>query len=139
MESGSWVNVKSIAIGMAIRQSEPSFPAGFAAWWSLCGSERGGMAKTKTRRAASSLRVNPNVRALRIYPVEGSIKTIEELNSVGIKLSREQAIHLARVLLAMTQEWDEVEITAYRLAARADGTFSVTVTSRIPPAIPAGR
>jgi hypothetical protein len=70
------------------------------------------MDKAKTRRAASSLRVSPNVRALRVYPVEGSKKRIAQLNPVGIKLSRERAIHLARVLLAVTQEWDEVEVTA---------------------------
>ena len=71
--------------------------------------------KSKLRRAATSIRVNPKVRAMRVYPVEGTAKTIDELQSVGIKLSREQAIHLARVLLAVSQEWDEVEITAYRL------------------------
>lgn len=91
------------------------------------------MAKQKSRRASSSIRVNPNVRAMRVYPIEGSNRTIGELNSVGIKLSRDQAVHLARVLLAVSQEWEEVEVTAYRLAPRSDGTFSVTVTSRIPP------
>jgi hypothetical protein len=65
------------------------------------------MAKTRTRRAATSIRVNPDVRAMRVYPVEGSDKTIDQLNSVGIKLSRDQAVHLARVLLAVSQDWDE--------------------------------
>jgi hypothetical protein len=88
--------------------------------------------KLAKRKASTSIRVNPNVRALRVYPIDGSKKTIDELNSVGIKLSRDQAIHLARVLLAVSQDWDELEVTAYRLAPRkSDGTFSVTVTSRI--------
>jgi hypothetical protein len=42
----------------------------------------------------------------------------------------EQAVHLARVLLAATQEWDEINVTARRLQKRAtDGTFSLRVTS----------
>jgi hypothetical protein len=92
------------------------------------------MAKQKTRRASTSIKVNPNVRAMRVYPRDGTRKTIAELQTVGIKLSREQAIHLARVLLAVSQEWPEVEITAKRLEPRSDGTYPVTVTSRIPDA-----
>ena len=49
---------------------------------------------------------------------------------MGIKLSRDQAIHLSRVLLAVSQEWDEIDITAYRLKKRkSDGTYQITVTS----------
>jgi hypothetical protein len=44
-------------------------------------------------------------------------------------MSKDQAIHLARVLLAVSQEWDENDLTAYRLKRRADGTYQVTVTS----------
>jgi hypothetical protein len=29
-----------------------------------------------------------------------------------MKLSKDQAIHLARVLLAVSQEWEEIDITA---------------------------
>ena len=84
------------------------------------------------RKAVTSINIDPNVRALRIYPVEGSHKTIDQLQTVGIKLSREQAIHLARVLLAVSQSWDQVEITARRFERRqSDGTFSVTVTSYV--------
>jgi len=68
-----------------------------------------------------------------VYPRRGTRKNIEELQTVGIKLTRKDAIHLARVLLAMTQDWDEVEITARRFEQRkSDNTYSVTVTSRIP-------
>jgi hypothetical protein len=87
----------------------------------------------KKRKAASSIKIDPNVRCLRIYPVEDSRssgKTIADLKTVGIKLSREQAIHLARVLLAAAQEWDELDITAWRVYRRqSDGTYNVTVTT----------
>jgi hypothetical protein len=90
---------------------------------------------SKKRQAASSIKIDPNVRCLRIYPVEdnqNSTKTIADLKTVGIKLSREQAIHLARVLLAAAQEWDEVDITAWRADKRqSDGMYRLTVTSPI--------
>ena len=82
------------------------------------------------RVTASSVDVDLNVRALRVYPVKGTGKRISELKTIGIKLSRDEAIHLARVLLAATQEWKEVEITAYRFQRRAsDDTHQITLTS----------
>jgi hypothetical protein len=82
------------------------------------------------RQSSKSIKVDPNVRCLRIYPVEDTTKDVKKLKTVGLKLSRDQAIHLARVLLAVSQEWDEVDITAYRLEKRkSDGTHQVTVTS----------
>jgi hypothetical protein len=91
---------------------------------------------SKKRQAASSIKIDPNVRCLRIYPVEdncNSTKTIADLKTVGIKLSRDQAIHLARVLLAAAQEWDEIDITAWRVYKRqSDATYNVTVTTAIP-------
>lgn len=90
---------------------------------------------TKKRKAASSIKIDPNVRCLRIYPIEdnrNSTKTIADLKTVGIKLSQEQAIHLARVLLAAAQEWEEVDITAWRVYKRkSDGTYNLTVTTAI--------
>ena len=90
---------------------------------------------TKKRKAASSIKIDPNIRCLRIYPVEDHLngkKTISDLKTVGIKLSREQAIHLARVLLAAAQEWDEMDITAWRVYKRqSDGTYNVTVTTAV--------
>jgi len=83
-----------------------------------------------SRRSATSITVDPNVRCLRIYPTENTRKRIEELQSVGFKLSKQQALHLARVLLAVCQEWNEVDVTAYRFARRRkDGTYHLTVTS----------
>lgn len=84
------------------------------------------------RKAASSLRVDPNVRAVRVYPTEQTKREVKNLQTVGIKLSRQQSIHLARVLLAMTQDFDFLDITAYRLEPRkSDKTYQVTVTGVI--------
>lgn len=82
------------------------------------------------RKTSASLRVDPNVRCLRVYPTEQTKKSVSELKTVGMRLDKEQAIHLARVLLAVTQEWEEVDITAYRLEERIrDHTYHITVTS----------
>lgn len=89
----------------------------------------------KKRLTTTSIRINPNVRCQRIYPVEDkkqAPKSIAELKTVGIKLSRVQAVHLARVLLAASQEWDEIDITAWRIYKRdSDNTYQVTVTSAV--------
>jgi hypothetical protein len=84
------------------------------------------------RQSARGISIDSNVRCDRIYPTEDTRRTVEELQTIGIKLNKEQAIHLARVLLAVTQEWDEVDITAYRFRKRQeDGTYLVTITSKI--------
>jgi hypothetical protein len=84
------------------------------------------------RQSARAISIDSNVRCDRIYPTEDTKRTVEDLQTVGIKLNKEQAIHLARVLLAVTQEWDEVDITAYRFRKRQeDGTYLVTITSKI--------
>ena len=86
----------------------------------------------KKRHSPGSITIDPNVRCQRIYPVEGTGKTIAQLKTVGFKLTREQAIHLARVLLAVSQEWPEMEVTAYRFDQRkTDETYHITVTSAI--------
>ena len=83
-----------------------------------------------SRKSPKSIKVNANVRCLRVYPTEKTNKNVEDLKTIGVKLSKEQAIHLARVLLAVSQEWEEIDITAYRLEERkADGTYHITVTS----------
>jgi len=85
------------------------------------------------RKPTKSVAISPNVRFLRVYPMEGTKKGISELKTVGIKLSRAQAIDLARSLLAVSQDWEEVDVTAYRLERRkSDGTYHVTVTSAQP-------
>ncbi len=82
------------------------------------------------RKSSSSIRVDPNVRCQRIYPIEGTNKNVTDLKTIGIKLSRDQAVHLARVLLAVSQDWHEIDITGYRLEQRkTDGTYHLTITS----------
>jgi len=81
------------------------------------------------RKSPSNIVIDPNVRCLRIYPIEDTNKNVRDLKTVGIKLNREQAIHFARVLLAVSQEWEEIDITAYRFEKRKnDGTYHITVT-----------
>jgi len=81
--------------------------------------------KSKKRVSASSLKIDANVRCQRIYPVEDgeATKKIADLKTVGIKLSREQAIHLARVLLAASQDWEEIDITAWRVISDGPTTL----------------
>jgi hypothetical protein len=86
-----------------------------------------------SRESAGSITIDANVRCTRIYPVEETKKNVSELKTVGIKLNRDQAIRLARVLLAAAQEWDEIDVTAYRFDKRkTDDTYRITVTSMRP-------
>jgi hypothetical protein len=90
------------------------------------------MQQPTTRQSASAVTIDTNVRCARVYPTADSNRVTSDLQTVGIKLTKEQAIHLARVLLAVTQEWDEVDITAFRLRQRQDdGTFPITITSQV--------
>ena len=82
------------------------------------------------RVSAANVRLNPNLRALAVYPQKGTAKTMTTLQTVGIRLSREQAVDLAKLLLALSQDHEQVDITAGRDSKRkSDGTFKVTVTS----------
>jgi hypothetical protein len=59
---------------------------------------------------------------------------VADVQTVGINLTREQAIHLARVLLAVSQDWEEIDITAYRFKRRqSDGLYPLTITSATQP------
>jgi hypothetical protein len=81
------------------------------------------------RESAKGFVIDTNLRCDRIYPTEKTARTIADLQTVGFKLSKEQAIQLARVLLAVSQDWDEIDITGWRFQTRAsDGTNIVTVT-----------
>jgi len=87
-----------------------------------------------SRESPNSISIDPNIRCQRIYPVEGTKKNLADLQTIGIKLTKEHAIHLARVFLAVTQDWDEIDITGYRFDKRSsDGTYRLTVTSFIRP------
>lgn len=81
------------------------------------------------RKTVKSLTISQNVRCERVIPKEGSAKAIEDLHTIGFTLSKDQALHLARVLLAATQDWETMNVTGFRLQKRKDGTFPLTVTS----------
>ena len=84
------------------------------------------------RQSARSIRIGSFVRCNRIYPTEETKREVADLKTVGLRLNKEQAIHLARVLLAVTQEWDDIDITAYRFEKnRKDGTYLITITSMV--------
>lgn len=81
------------------------------------------------RQSSRSIIINPNLRCLKVYPLTGTKKNIQNLKTIGLKLTKEQGINLARVILAVTQEWNEIDITAFRLNRRkADNTYKITVT-----------
>lgn len=83
--------------------------------------------------STAQVKLDINARCLRIYPTEMTKKTVANLQTVGIGLSAEQAIHLARLLLVAAQDWEEIGITAYRFRSRkSDGTYQLTVTGRVP-------
>lgn len=45
-------------------------------------------------------------------------------------MTSDHAIHLARVLWAASQEWDEIDITGFRFDRRkSDDTYSLTITN----------
>jgi hypothetical protein len=84
------------------------------------------------RKSSTSVQIDPNVRCVRIYPTEDTSRTIADLQTIGFKLSREQAVHLARVLLAVSQDWETIDVTGYRHERRkTDETYHITVTSSI--------
>lgn len=82
------------------------------------------------RKSLKDIVLSTNLRCLRIYPVKRTNKTVSELKTIGIKLSKQQAIQLARGLLAASQDWNNIEITGYRLRrSQSDETYPLTVTA----------
>jgi hypothetical protein len=55
-------------------------------------------------QSPKAISINPNLRCDRTYPTETSLKTVANLKTVGFKLTKIQAVDLARVLLAVTQD-----------------------------------
>ena len=84
------------------------------------------------RRSVGNIEISPNIRCQRVYPVPDSKKQVSELETIGLILTGPQAIHLATVLLVAAQDWSKIEVTAYRLKQRKDGTHQITVTSASP-------
>lgn len=71
------------------------------------------------------INVKTGSKTLKIYPEK--LKENGELHSsVGIKLSRQQAVELATSLLVGASTWEEMHLTAFR------NRNTVTVTSQQP-------
>jgi hypothetical protein len=81
------------------------------------------------RKTVKSLTISQKVKCSHVIPMEGSAKTIENLKTIGFTLDREQAIQLARILLAVTQEWDTMNVTVFREKRKLDGLCNLTVTN----------
>ena len=80
----------------------------------------------------AAIGINTNLRCQRIYPVEDERshgKTLAQLKTVGITLTRDQALHMARLLIVATQEWERVTVTAFRRKSRRTGTYPLTITT----------
>jgi hypothetical protein len=82
-----------------------------------------------SRESTKQFGIDPNVRCQKVYPVMGSRKPTSELKTIGLKLTRQQARHLAQVLLTAAEAWEEIDLTAYRAARQADDTHQITITS----------
>jgi GNAT superfamily N-acetyltransferase len=78
--------------------------------------------------ALDTIKIDLHLRCLQVYPSAETKGVGEEIATVGVKLSKEQAVNLARALLAATQEWAEIEIVAHRLEKRkTDGTYLLSI------------
>jgi hypothetical protein len=79
------------------------------------------------KKTITSLTIDTHVRCLQIFPKEKEA-AYKELATMGVKLSREEALHLARAILAATQEWEEVELVVHRFDKRnSDNTYLLSV------------
>ncbi len=79
------------------------------------------------RKTLTSLTIDTHIRCLQVFPKEKEA-TYKDLETMGVKLSREEALHLARAILAATQEWEEVELVVHRFDKRkSDNTYLLSV------------
>jgi hypothetical protein len=79
------------------------------------------------KKPVTSLSIDTHVRCLQVFPKEKEAG-YGELKTMGLRLSREEALHLARALLAATQEWEEVELVVHRFDKRkSDNTYLLSV------------
>jgi len=72
--------------------------------------------------------VDPNVKCKKVYPI-GNTKDLKDLKTVGIKLTKDQALHMAQLLITVARTAEEVDITGFRKMIKKDGTYQVTITS----------
>ncbi len=75
-------------------------------------------------------KLNTVIDVDRIYPKEDSRKvSLVELTTIGIRLSKAQALELAGYLsLAVSKGWKVIDITGYRKPKKS-GFYKLTVTT----------
>jgi hypothetical protein len=79
------------------------------------------------KKPFTSLTIDTHVRCLQVFPKEKEA-AYQELETMGVRLTREEALHLARAILAATQEWEEVELVVHRFDKRkSDNTYLLSV------------
>lgn len=78
-----------------------------------------------------SLKVKTPLHCYKIYPTEQSTRTMEELKTVAVRLTKQQAVDLATTLLLAAQTWNIIDVTAFRKhKSKAKGEYPLTVTSQ---------
>ena len=83
------------------------------------------------RMTPKSVNLDVNLRCDKVYPSLSYDKSVKNLKTIGLKLSKEQALQLARLLLVGSQDWEWMDLTAYRYSQRkSDETYHITVTSK---------
>lgn len=82
------------------------------------------------RLSPKSINVKSNLKVNKVYPLLDTKKTIDTLKTVGVQLNKQQAIEVARVLLAVTQNWSNIDLTFYRKPDQK-GKYNLTITSRV--------
>jgi hypothetical protein len=79
------------------------------------------------QKPITSLTIDTHIRCKQIYPKEKEA-AYKDLATMGVKLSREEALHLARAILAATQEWEEIELVVHRFdKLQSDNTYLLSV------------
>jgi hypothetical protein len=79
------------------------------------------------KKLLTSLTIDTHVRCRQIFPQEKEA-AYKDLVTMGVRLSREEALHLARAILAATQEWEEVELVVHRFDKRtSDNTYLLSI------------
>ena len=81
------------------------------------------------RISPKSITVKSNLKVDKVYPLLETRKTMGELKTIGVQLSKSQAIELSRILLAVTQDWEVVDLTFYRKPS-GDGKFRGTIATK---------
>lgn len=79
------------------------------------------------KKSVINLNIDLRGRCLQVFPPPEA-EAYRDLTTMRFRLNREQALHLARAILAATEEWEEVEIVVHRFERRrSDGAFLITV------------